>query len=545
MNKRSFLKSLAGQKTNKTFTSPTPVTTLSPYTGPWGRAEAVHLLSRCTFGPTIENIRQCEQEGLNATLNRLFEEKAPYDPPITYKVSEVNAPIGQTWYNTNPDSSVNNVLGNRTKSLRSWFIEVLRNHDMSIKPKMMFMWHEHFAMGNISRAGYLYHAMKSIENHALGNFKTLTEEITINPAMLVYLNGDTNTLESPNENYARELLELFTIGRGDDVGNGDYTNFTETDVFAIARALTGWRPSISDEGVIGSYFTADRHDTDTKQLSHRFDNIVIENEGENEYKKVIDIIFEKQEVARFICRQIHIWFINAHITEDVENNIIEPLAQMIYDNDFEVEEAVRTLIASEYFHDSHKRGCIAKSPMDHLLGLVNTIMFKQTEDIVEHYHLNEYLNLHTARQGMEVMNLPSVAGWKAYYQAPLYYRIWASAINLMYKEFLYLLFSNGFQFNGIDYGWDMINYIGTMENTEDPDLLLHELCSYLFVLPISQNKLDPIKTLMVAGLPNGDWAALYNGHIADPQNEDLKNTLTGKLKILFRNLLKLPEYYLT
>ena len=120
--------------------------------------------------------------------------------------------------------------------------------------------------------------------------------------MLRFLNGNTNTKQSPNENYARELLELFTIGRGPQVAEGDYTNYTEDDVVELAKALTGWKFKKLDTGETVSYFRKGQHDPTDKQLSHRFDNQIIQNGGENEYKTVVDIILNKKEVAKYICR---------------------------------------------------------------------------------------------------------------------------------------------------------------------------------------------------------------------------------------------------
>ena len=107
----------------------------------------------------------------------------------------------------------------------------------------------------------------------MGGFRKMVEEITIAPAMLLFLNGNENTFEAPNENYARELLELFTIGKGDAVGDGDYTNYTEVDVAALAKSLTGWTSRVNDNGEIAGRFVPNRHDTSEKQLSHRFNNV--------------------------------------------------------------------------------------------------------------------------------------------------------------------------------------------------------------------------------------------------------------------------------
>jgi len=123
--------------------------------------------------------------------------------------------------------------------------------------------------------------------------------------MLVYLDGKRNLASSPNENYARELLELFTLGRGATVKEGDYTNYTEHDIKEIAKILTGWRApgfqTVYKKYMVGAKYISRHHNKETKRLSHRFDYAEIENHEEKEYEVLIDIIFKKREVALFFC----------------------------------------------------------------------------------------------------------------------------------------------------------------------------------------------------------------------------------------------------
>ena len=134
-------------------------------------------------------------------------------------------------------------LVNRTNSLKAWNFNTLVESGVNIREKLVLFWHNHFAI-QISVArdpNFAYHYSKLLRDSSLGNFKDLVGKITIDSWMLDYLNGHTNRLNSPNENYARELFELFTIGKGDLAGPGDYTTFTETDVVEAAKVLTGWR----------------------------------------------------------------------------------------------------------------------------------------------------------------------------------------------------------------------------------------------------------------------------------------------------------------
>ena len=199
----------------------------------------------------------------------------------------------------------------RQLSLGSWIIERINNEQVSIAEKMCLFWQNHFAAtaGPDARATYDYHML--IRQHALGNFKQFVKDMTINPNMLLFLNGATNNVFFPNENYARELLELFTIGKGPQIGPGDYSNYTEDDIFEAAKILTGYyvdglrSDTLTD---VSAVYNGILHDTSTKTLSYHFGNATITDNGANEYGDLIDIIFQQNECANFICRKLYRYF---------------------------------------------------------------------------------------------------------------------------------------------------------------------------------------------------------------------------------------------
>jgi uncharacterized protein (DUF1800 family) len=160
--------------------------------------------------------------------------------------------------------------------------------------------------------------------------------------MLLYLSGSQNTNAAPNENYSRELLELFTIGKGDAVGNGDYSNYTEDDVIEMAKVLTGWRVrGLNNPDSQVSFFANGKHTSGTKNLSHRFNNATISENGDHEYKDLIDLIFEQEECSKFITRKLYRWFVNSEITDEIETNIILPLAEIIRNNEYDISQALK------------------------------------------------------------------------------------------------------------------------------------------------------------------------------------------------------------
>lgn len=222
---------------------------LDPYLGSWTATQARHLLRRTTFGPSIQMVNTATTQGLNNTIDELFNPLPMPNPPVktipdgtgANRLDDPGALYGQTWVNAapfpniNPPMLRNRVLRSRSKSLYSWTVLQMHYSNISIREKLSLFWHNHFVVadGTIAHREYFYY--KLLRSLALGNFKTLTKEITIDTGMLLYLSGSENTNTAPNENYSRELLELFTIGKGQLVAPGDYTNFTENDVIAMAK----------------------------------------------------------------------------------------------------------------------------------------------------------------------------------------------------------------------------------------------------------------------------------------------------------------------
>lgn len=545
MNKRTFLKSIVGKKTKSKATVATAmVNTLTPYTGPWTMSHAVHLLGRTTFGVTKAEIDQAVNEGLEMTLTRLFEEKPLPDPPIYYNfMNDPNAALGETWVNV-PPSDVQGLNAGRRRSLAGWIMSQFNNSGFSIKERMILFWHEHMPIGGISRSQFNYDYLNIIWKNALGNFRDLIEEITVCPSMLKYLNGDENTKEAPNENYSRELLELFTIGRGDVAAPGDYTNYTEKDIEELAKSLTGWRAATLDDGTVTGVFRANRHETSTKQLSHRFDNVVIENNDDQEYKDVINIILQKIEVARYLSRQLHIWFVGSDINIDVETNVIEPMAQILYNNNYEIQPAVEALLRSEYFHMTEHRGCMISSPIDFIFKLFNTLELALPEDLYDKYDLWNRLYGYAAGLDMGILAAPAVAGWKAYYQAPQYYQLWINSVTLNLRDVFTSIIVEGINVNGFRLQADLIDFIATLPGALDPNDLINELAEVFFVTPLAQNQKDFLKNVLLAELPDFEWTVEYDDFLQHPDDEQKRAGVENKLKALFGTMLRMPEFYL-
>jgi len=527
---------------------------LLPYAGPWTFQQAAHLLRRTTFGPTIAQIKWALDQGLTATLEKLFEEGPLPDPPVnTHYPDDPNVPIGATWVEAPFISGIQNAqMSYMGRSLFSWNIGLMWNEDISIREKLTLFWHNHFPLNSNNDPRFLYWNNHTLRSHAWGNFRQLTKEITIDPAMLIYLNGNQNKAGSPNENYARELLELFTVGKGPQIGPGDYSNYTEQDVAEIARVLSGWKDFgftlNSSDGLIGSEFHPNLHDDGQKTLSYHFDNAVIPNMGEEEYSYLIDLIFQQDEVARFICRRLYRWFVFYQIDEEVETNVIEPMAQVLIDNDYEIRFALEALFGSQHFFDMQNNGLIIKNPIDFILSVVKSLEV-ETSTALDQLHDSWYRVFGFAsKTQMRYYEVPEVAGWQAYYRAPLYYRNWLNASTLPRRMTNTDTFMTAgyvpFQGNGDVMRVDVLKLVAELDDPLDPNAVVNELASFLFPQPISPERQAILKDILIPGLPDFEWTVEYGEHLADPANEDLANAIDGKLRALIKAMLSMPDFYL-
>ncbi len=215
-------------------------------------------------------------------------------------------------------------------------------------------------------APYMFQYYNTLQTHALGNLKEFVREIGINSTMLIYLNGFQNTNMEPNENYARELFELFTLGEG----NG----YTQDDIIFTAQALTGYNHWDEVGGQI--YFDPSTFFDGEKTIFNK-----VGNWGSVD---VINLIFQerKNEVTNFICAKLYEYFVSHVIDDLIELEIIQPLAQTLIDNDFEMVPMLKQLFKSEHFFDEHALGVILKSPYDVIFNFVNETEFFYNDSIM-------------------------------------------------------------------------------------------------------------------------------------------------------------------
>ncbi|MEO1385734.1 MAG: DUF1800 family protein, partial [Bacteroidota bacterium] len=302
----------------------------------------------------------------------------------------------------------------------------------------------------------------------------------------------------PNENYARELFELFTIGKGPLLAEGNYTHFTEEDVREAAEVLTGWDITTDrrDTGVPQSEFRPDKHETRDKKFSSAYGGQVISNAGENEYQNLIDMIFQQRETARHICRKLYRWFVYYVIDARIEQDIIEPMADILINNDFVVEAPLKALLESTHFFAEQSRGCLIKHPLD---MLVSTL--RQTEtplppnnDYETQYKVWDRIFEEAKDLQMEILNPPDVAGWPAYYQKPQYHQLWVNSVTLPLRMgFISNLVNRGFDENDFEVKVDTLELVQTVSDPLDAPTLIAEWTDRFFPYPITQPQQDSLR----------------------------------------------------
>lgn len=534
----------------ETIENPPVSYSLTPYTGTWTKAEAAHLLRRALFGPTFQQIQDAVANGMNATVASLLQVPA-IGEPLAYDPAETEAAFGTSWVNTvYPADQVEaqNVDLARAKSLGAWMMSRMNNETLSVVEKMSLFWQNHFAavLSFDQRSSYNYFAL--IRQHALGNFKQLVKDMTINTNMLEFLNGGSNTLYSPNENYAREVLELFTIGKGPQIGSGDYSNYTEQDVAAGAKIFTGYIIDGLRSNTVTtpqSVFVPLLHDNSGKQLSYHFGSVSVANAGANEYANYIDIIFGQDEVAYHICRKIYNYFVNYDLTPSVESDVIDGLAQTMIANNYEVMPVIEQLLKSEHFYDVALRGSILRGPLDMLFSMFNSTETQLNYDLATNSDMYLYLYYFGENLGQAYGEPPAVAGWPAYYQAPSYTKLWVNATHIKTRfgiAYLMTLYS-GVPINGENLKLQVLPFLNNLSNPYDAVAVIDDISDIFFPKPISASQKLILKTLLLGGQPDFEWTIQYNEYLADPTNPTYYLPVQQKVELVLWQVFQMPEFH--
>lgn len=530
---------------------------MAPYSGVWSKMLAAHLLRRTTLGPTQAQIDAAFSDGVDLAVENILQSSILTDEPVTWHPGETIAPQGETWVDKfmTPDPLLEDqVNAARQKSLFSWTAGRMNKEQLgaaNITEKMVFFWQNHFGIQQVRDDRLNYNYFKTLEANAIGNFKTVVESITINGAMMKFLDTASNTKWSPNENYARELLELYSIGKGLQTGPGDYSNYTEDDILSGARILTGWKVRENMSSTANPYieFEPNLHDTDPKQLSYHFNNMILFNDDENEYKNFIDAIFSKEETAYHICRKLYKYFVSAELTEQIEATVIDTMAQTMISNNYEIRPVLAQLFKSEHFYDSTIIGSHLKAPYEFIFSMLNpTLSFPSHNEEGNNVIWNILYNAASVMdQNWYVA--PSVAGWPAYYMKPGYMQLWLNSATIDRRFWLVSLLtehSTGISddVTGTVYSFkiDALAFVDQLQTPSDGVAVIEQMCNLFFARPLLQTKKDRLLNILSDFLPAFEWTLQYNEYLSNTHDPVLREPVKQRVEAVLSEIFKLPEF---
>ncbi|TND07927.1 MAG: hypothetical protein FD123_2735 [Bacteroidetes bacterium] len=339
------------------------------------RKKIQHLYLRAGFGETPAYIRSKMTSDIGSLVDELFlesEKSVPLDflpKPKTNRKGEVR-----------PLQIVALILRSQKENERlniAWLSRMTLRKGR-LREKMTFFWQDHFACS--APFSWLMQVQNNmLREHALGSFRKMLHAIARDPAMIIYLNNQQNKKARPNENFAREVMELFTLGIG---------HYTENDIKEAARAFTGWSVDRS-----GNYkFEANEHDDGEKTVFGKKGNF---NGGD-----IIDMLLEQKQTARYICRKIYREFVSEFVNEDA----VEEMTRIFYESDYNIGKLMRHVFTSEWFYADENIGCKIASPVELIVRLVRLTELEFTDEKSQ-LELQKVL-------GQTLFFPPNVAGWK-------------------------------------------------------------------------------------------------------------------------------------
>ncbi|HWV69634.1 DUF1800 domain-containing protein [Chitinophaga sp.] len=544
MDRRQFLTlSPDRHQTRTAATIARTATGITPYTGTWDTLQRIHLLKRTLFGVTPANVNAFSSLTMQQAVDTLLTAQPDPLPPVNnYGIDDTGVTPGATWVKAPLGDEM--LEQKRIASYKAWWTGQMINQQASIHEKMVLFWHNHFVTetGMVNDSRFLYQYNLTLRQHALGNFKALTKAITLDPAMLVYLNGYLNSKGAADENYARELHELFTVGKGPD------SHYTEDDVRATARVLTGFRV---DRTNIVSLFDTTQHDLGNKEFSGFYLNKVISGktgqEGAKELDDLLTIIFLQPEVAKFICRKLYRFFVYYDIDAATEQNVITPLADIFRSSGYDIKVTLNALFTSEHFFDPLNMACLIKSPADFCIGICREYGIPFPTDYTNQYKAWAVVQDRAAAMLQNFGDPPLVAGWDAYYQAPAFHELWINTDTLPKRN----RFSDGLVsaggFNGLRI--DTLAFASRLPHPEDPIALVNDSLDILYRVGVSDTVKGFLKNKILLSDQSPDsnyyWTQAWNAWKASPTDAALKDNVESRLQALYKYIMDLSEYQLS
>lgn len=543
------------------------MTSLNQYPQSLGLRKAKHFLRRTSFNYSKTTLQNFSNLTPSQAFDQLTTQQAnawnePYDP-----LPNGNPDGNWTSSTQNPTAFSGQVRKRRIISSWWWYNAINQN---SLRHKLTFFLHTCFTVSKDNGAGastHFYDHMRLLDFYAYGNLKTLAKKITFDNSMLNYLDNTKNNANNPNENYAREFLELFTILKGPQAGNGDYTTYTETDVQQTAKVFSGIKVQAdrslidSDTNLPKGKIYPSKHDKNDKTFSNRFNNHVIsggttETEIMQELDDFVEMIFEQDATAISYSRKLYRYFVKSEWTDEVENDIIIPLASDLKNNNYELLPIVKKLLTSQHFFDvddsnssDETIGSIIKNPLSLLSEVTSFLELpvpNPDSEALEFYQFFTFVhNSFLASTSLNLWAPGSVAGYPPYYQEPDFDRHWFSSNTVLgrYKMIESLIAGrNKIGNNGkIQTELNLPVFIkNNMANASNAKNLVTELASYLYPESISDERRDYFAYNLLEGFSDYYWTTAWSQYINGAED----NVVKARLNSLITRMINAPEFQL-
>ena len=477
----------------------------------WDMQTVSHLLNRTVTGSILEEIHTLVNDGLETSIQNLLAEQELPDPPGEWVFEEL-----PDWNSLSPEE-INQIIQtyhNRMKTFQKWWGQRMINEGLNITELMTLFWHSYFASA-YSKVFYpqaMYQQNNVFRTLCMGNFKDLLRQVTFGPAMMIWLDISGSRKEAPNENFARELMELFTLG---------VDNYSQDDVVAASRAFTGYvtnglLTNYDFDTMEGwGYWWTDWHDFDDKTFMGQT--------GPWTGDDIINMILDRDECAVHICRKIYKWF----LYNEPDTDFIESMADVLRTNDYEIKPALEYLFTNDHFYDSNYIGANIQNPVQLFLGSIKRLnMQDQPFDYDFFYNVQHALD-------MILFEPPDVNGW-------IGYRSWINSNTFpMRKALLCSLVTGESPFGNFGSYLNIPALAQSLYDENDGSYpavqVVQKLAFIFFGLPLTESLEERMLEILLDGAEPYDWNI----------NLPAYNAQWNRMEDLLQHMMRIPEFQLS
>ena len=575
---------------------------LEPYTGEFGDSQKKHLLNRTMVGYCHRHQKDLDGLSLEESIDLIFREDE-FKEPINIYYKETNAEEYKQKYITE-DVGPNEPFLNRPMSRRGpngdeemwdrgrinsviWSqIGSIYDQSTSIHWRLFFFLHNIVPVDQNTGAGWKsrYNYYKLLFDFCFLSYRDFIYKITFNGNMLQYLNLKLSNKDTPDENYAREVQELFTVGKR------PFSKFTEKDVREAARLLTGcdeytFQKAYDEGHEFGPEFNDWNHDSGDKYFSSFYGNRVIRGregkEGIEEVREFIDMICGTEEHSVYMVRRLYQFFVYPTLTPEIEQNIILPLSRVYKESGYLIAEPLKILLKSEHFYLNNIQNSLIKSPIDFLMTLLkevdsinNPVLFhwnnneqqsynslispnyfgdKEKDLSYIKYKAADNIQYWAENLGLNIMQPPSVSGWPAFYQEPVYDLFWINSSTLptrisvlngvmRWGMWLNVLYNDG---NGVQNRYNLKTYLSTFKSPQNMESFINELVFRFLGGEPSNSLRQKISQALLNNINEDHWGEEISNILdQDTPNKGSYDTVEYRLGNAFEVLGSTGEFQL-